>query len=144
VHLIPVIRDGYQLVIVNNMHECLIYRDYFGAVNEDEDSSEIAIVPSGKLTLVARLPVPQISVGLIANETLVLGSNIKFGFLQAFDLSTFELTCKSSAMLMEGVTCMCQGENSSTLIVGMKDSKVAAIKAGRAYLEVVASVSLAG
>ena len=41
VHLIPVPRDGYQLVIVNNMHECLIYRDYYGAVNKDEDSSEI-------------------------------------------------------------------------------------------------------
>ena len=30
VHLLPVERDGYQLVIVNNMHECLIYRDNFG------------------------------------------------------------------------------------------------------------------
>jgi hypothetical protein len=78
------------------------------------------------------------SVCLVANETLVVGTNIKFGSILAFDITTFEQTAKSSVMMGEAVTCMCQGETPSTIIVGMKDSKIAAINAGRAYLEVVA------
>ena len=38
---------------------------------------------------------------------------------------------------------MCQGEDAGTLIVGMNNSYIAAIKTGRSFLEVLATVSLA-
>lgn len=82
------------------------------------------------------------SVGLVANETLVIGTGIKQGWLQAYDLDTFTQTAKSSLPLPEAVTCMCQGEDSSTIMVGMNDSKIACIRAGRGFLEVLGSFPL--
>ena len=86
VHLLPVERDGYQLVIVNNMHECLIYRDSFGlAAYEDYDNpaalEEVKVEPTGSLKLVARVPIPQMSAVVVANETIIAGTNIKQGWL---------------------------------------------------------------
>lgn len=80
---------------------------------------------------------------LIANDTLVFGTGIKQGWLQAFDLQTFEKTAQSSAMLSEAVTCMCQGEDSGTIMVGMNNSYIACVRAGRAFLEVLGQFSLA-
>ena len=83
------------------------------------------------------------SVGLVANETIVMGTSIKAGWLTSFDLVTFEQTAKSSTFLPEAVTCMCTGEDAGTIVVGMNDSRIACIRAGRAYLEVLTSVSIA-
>ena len=80
---------------------------------------------------------------IVANDTLVIGTNIKQGWIQSFDLKTFEKTATSSALMSQAVTCMCTGEDSSTLIVGMQNSYIAAIRAGRAFLEVLGQFSLA-
>ena len=45
-------------------------------------------------------------------------------------------------MLAEAVTCMCQGPDASVIMVGMNDSRIAAVHAGKAFLEVEASFSL--
>lgn len=141
-HLIPVPNENYQLIVVNNMHEVLVHRDYLGLTQEEAEGVEAPAEATGSIKLVARVSVPQMSVGLVANDTLVIGTNIKNGWLQSFDIQTFEKTAQSSAMLAEAVTCMCLGEESSTLIVGMNDSKVACIKAGRNFLEVLGSFNL--
>ena len=83
------------------------------------------------------------SSGIVANETLIVGTSIKQGWLQAYDLETFEQTAKSSAMLVEAVTCMCEGEDPGTVIVGMSGSNIAAVRAGRNFLEVLGTFSLA-
>ena len=83
------------------------------------------------------------TVGLVANETIVMGTGIKQGWLTSFDLVTFEQTAKSSQMLPAAVTCMCTGEDAGTIVVGMNDSRIACIRAGRNYLEVLTSVSIA-
>ena len=80
---------------------------------------------------------------MVANETLITGTNIKQGWLYAFDLNTFEQTAKSSHMLPEAITCMCVGDDPSTLIVGMNEAKIASVRAGRGFLEVLGSFSLA-
>ena len=82
VHLLPVERDGYQLVIVNNMHEFLVYRDSFGlSAFEDYDNrdalEEVKVEPTGSLKLVARCQIPQMSAVVVANETIIAGTNIK-------------------------------------------------------------------
>ena len=125
------------------MHEILVHRDYYGLSAEEADSPDAAPIElQGSLKLVGRVSVPQMSAGLVANDTLVVGTNIKNGWLQAFDLQTWEKTAQSSAMLPEAVTCMCLGEESSTLIVGMNDSRISCIKAGRGFLEVLGSFNL--
>ena len=55
VHLIPVPFGNYQLVIVNNMHEVLIYRDYYGLASDDQEASEVQVEPTGSLKLVGRV-----------------------------------------------------------------------------------------
>lgn len=57
-HLVPVLNYGYQLVIVNNMHEALIYKDHFGALPDDQDASEAQTDLNSNLHLLARVPVP--------------------------------------------------------------------------------------
>ena len=83
------------------------------------------------------------SAAVVANETLIAGTNIKQGWLYAFDLDTFEQTAKSSNALQEAVTCMCVGDDPSTLIVGMNEAKIASVRAGRNYLEVLGTFNLA-
>lgn len=41
VHLLPVPNMGYQFVIVNNMHEALVYKDYYGGAPEEQDQAEM-------------------------------------------------------------------------------------------------------
>ena len=45
--------------------------------------------------------------------------------------------------MSQAVTCMCTGEDSGTIIVGMQNSYIAAIRAGRAFLEVLGQYNLA-
>lgn len=63
------------------MHEALVYKDYFGAIPEEKETSDVQVEPTGTLQLIARVPVPQMSCCLVANETLVIGTNIKMGWL---------------------------------------------------------------
>lgn len=46
-------------------------------------------------------------------------------------------------MLPEAVTCMCIGEDPSSIIVGMNNAKIATVKAGQAFLTILATFSLA-
>ena len=46
-------------------------------------------------------------------------------------------------MLAEAVTCMCHGEELGTLLVGMNTAKIAFVRAGKAFLEVVGTYSIA-
>jgi len=46
-------------------------------------------------------------------------------------------------MLAEAVTCMCVGQDSKSIIVGMNESKIAMVNAGRSHLEVLGTISLA-
>ena len=44
---------------MNNMHEVLVYKDYFGISSEDLDPDDIAEAePTGALKLIARVSVP--------------------------------------------------------------------------------------
>lgn len=45
-------------------------------------------------------------------------------------------------MLPEAVTCMCVGDDPSTLIVGMTEAKIASVRAGHNFLEILGTYSL--
>ena len=63
--------------------------------------SAMAPAPDVKdqLKQIARVPVPHMSCGLIANDCLVVGTSIKQGFITAYNLQTFQQSAKSSSML---------------------------------------------
>ena len=139
-HIVPVDRAGYQLVLVNNIHEVHVYKDYYGAL-PDEAAEEDFSAYMGNLKMITRLEIPHLSSAVIASDQLVCGCNLKNYQLQMFDCTTFELVGKSTT-LSEAVTCICVGEP-GLMMVGLQNSKVAVCKVGRTSIEVVNTFNLA-
>ena len=69
---------------MNYLHEILIYRENWGLeeMKEDEDQTTSPTPStSGILKQVGRVSVPHMSSGVVANETLIIGTSIKNGWL---------------------------------------------------------------
>ena len=107
-HIIPVDSAGYQLILVNNIHEVQVYKDYYGALPDDVQEEDVAAY-MGHLQMAGRIEIPHMSTAIVATDQLVIGCNLKNYQLHMYDLTTLELVGKST-MLTEPITCMCVGE----------------------------------
>ena len=56
-HIIPVDSSGYQLILVNNIHEVQVYKDYYGALPDDVQEEDVAAY-MGHLKMAGRIEIP--------------------------------------------------------------------------------------
>ena len=115
-HIIPVDSAGYQLILVNNIHEVQVYKDYYGALPDDVQEEDVAAY-MGHLKMAGRIEIPHMQTAIVACDQLIIGCNLKNYQLHMYDLTTMELLGKST-MLVEPITCMCVGEP-GMIIVGL-------------------------
>lgn len=106
IHLVPVPHQPYQLILVNNIHEVAVYKDFYGA-----SAPQFSEGLQGSLKLLARISISHMSSCLVVNDRLVMGQNLPRGKLFLYNLITFEEEHSSTSLLPEKVTCMCEDDS---------------------------------